>query len=96
MSNERQDWPVSMTGGAKIEGAEAARMLGVSKAQLYVLIERGDLQRAEARKKNVRRQPLVFFLKDVVDLALQYETLNEEQAEKLLHPNGAAAPVVAA
>jgi hypothetical protein len=96
MDNTRPDWPVSQTGGAKIAGTDAAKILRVSKAQLYVLIERGDLQRAEARRKNVRSQPLVFFLEDIIRLALSYETITPEQASEMrAHPNQATASIVA-
>lgn len=96
--NTRRDWPVSTTGGSKIGGEDAARLLDVSKAQLYNLIERDELKRAEPRKRNVRRQPLVFFLADVVALALEYETLTEGEASELLqgkHPNRATVKAVA-
>lgn len=94
MQDPNYEWPVSDTGGVKMGGKEAARMLQVSYPQLYVLIERGELLRAEKRRHNMRKQPLIFFLSDVVRLAVRYRTLSEDEANTLLHPKSAA--VVAA
>ena len=85
-----QEWQVSTTGGDKISGERAAEILNMTRGNLYNLLKRGVLQRAEKPKRAMKRQPLVLFLKDVVDLALEYETITEEEAKKLLDPNAAA------
>lgn len=96
MANNPSDWPVSQTGGAKMTGKEATEILRVSYTHLYTLIERGDLLRAEPRNKAFRKQPLVFFRADVVNLAREYGTISEEQANKLLHQNQAGHAQVSA
>lgn len=94
---DREDWIVSQTGGPKISGDQAGKILRVSKPQLYNYIKSGVLLRAEKRRRGMDRQPLVFFLADVVNLALEYGVVTQEQAEKLLHDAGnPKAAVVAA
>ena len=89
------DWPVSTTGGDKINGREAAEILKVSYSSLFLYVERGALLRAEKKRRGLRKQPLVFFLADVVALALDHEKISQEEANELLHPNTAAAIVAA-
>lgn len=95
VTDKNENWPVSKTGGKIITGYEAAKILHVSYSQMYKLIDRGVIMRAKRRIPMFRKQPLVFFLQDVVDLALEYEVITTEEAERLLHPNGAAAIVAA-
>ena len=66
---DNKDWPVSETGGEKISGIEAAKILDVAYSTLYNLIGRGQLLRAEPRRKTLRKQPLVFYRADVLALA---------------------------
>lgn len=92
---DKNDWAVSETGGPKISGYDAAKVLKVSYSQLYKLIERGELKRAEPRNPMFRKQPLVFFLMDIVRFGRNYGVISEERANELLHPNPAAAIVAA-
>ena len=96
MSNENvTDWPVSNTGGKKISGREASEILKVAYSSIYIYVERGALLRAEKKRRGLKKQPLVFFLTDVVALALDHEKITPKEAEELLHPKRAAAIVAA-
>lgn len=96
MQQDREDWPVSTTGGKKITGSEAASMLHVSYTYMYTLVDQGELLRAEPRKKMFKKQPFVFYLTDVVNLAVKYGIMTPDEANERLRPNLAAASSVAA
>lgn len=91
----QQEWEISTTGGEKISSERAAQILKMSRANLYNVMERGVLKRAEKPKRGMKRTVLVFYLTDVVSLALEYNIITQEEANKLLHPNPAAAIVAA-
>lgn len=63
-----KDWPVSTTGGEKISGQEAAKILSVSYTTIHNLIKRGRLKRAEPRNPSLINQPLKLFKADVLTL----------------------------
>ena len=92
----QQEWEISTTGGEKIGSERAAEILKMTRANLYNVMERGVLKRAEKPKRGMKRTALIFFLADVVALALEYEIITPEQADELLHPKTAAARSVAA
>lgn len=79
-----REWPVSITGGVKIGPDLTRELLKISYTQLYRYIDREWLLRAEPRHKGLRSQPLVFFLQDVVKLALENETITPLEAEDVL------------
>jgi excisionase family DNA binding protein len=80
MSNK--DWPVSTTGGEKISGQEAAKILNVSYTTVHNLIKRGRLKRAEARNPSLINQPLKLFKTDVLALTGEDTPASEQSSEK--------------
>lgn len=61
-----------------VTGDEAAKMLGVSKAYLYKLMEQGKLHRVQSKRSIIKsRQPLVFNREEVESL-LEQETDKDE------------------